>query len=109
MIDLSGMSTSDPLQNQLADLDRLTAAIKRYFYERMGQREIDTELFYEDRAEHRSDPELVAIACALFGAESHEELFFNTLHEKRDADTQALANIVKAMAVAFEQAKDGEL
>ena len=109
MIGLTGMATLDPLQNQLRDLDKLTAAIRDHFSDRIGQREIDTERFDLERSESVFDPDLVAIACALFGASCHEELFYNDLHEKRDADAKALANIVKAMAVAFEQAQQEAL
>lgn len=94
---------TDPLVNQLGDLERLTASILRHFNERMGEREIEIEQFYQERSEGVFSPELVAIACALTGSESHEELFFDSLHERKDSDAQAVARIVKSLAAALDR------
>lgn len=118
-MNLSHIKTADPLENQLRDLDKLTATIRDYFGQRAGERELEIERFDLERGEgwYEPDPKLVETAWILFGDHDDKQLhnltdrqkcewfFYNNLHEKRDADTRALATIVKGLAVAFEQAQ----
>lgn len=95
----------DPLVSGLKDLEKLTAAVKSYFGERMGEREIEIERFDLERGEGVYNPELVAIACAVTDTSCHEELLYKTLHEERDADAIALTKCIAALAYALEQAQ----